>query len=180
MDTTQEFHNIEQAGHDSFEKSENLLASFFGDCNEDERKIIDDFSHSLGIRTNDAIWAFVKIFFSFNRANNNLPKRITDALDSKKDEIVDCIKQLTASAVELETNKAMANLSDSLQQISQNILKQHSKKSLISTKKHIAIQFFIPLATSHMMISTISSSFYQPCVARLRRSKASVPNNLEL
>ena len=49
MDTTQEINKIEQAGQDSFEasevqKSENLLASFLGDCNEDERKVIDEFS----------------------------------------------------------------------------------------------------------------------------------------
>lgn len=139
MDTTQEIHNIEQAGHDSFEKSENLLASFFGDCNEDERKIIDDFSHSLGIRDNDAIWAFVKIFFTLNRENNNLPKRITESLDNKKDEIIDCIQQFAASAVELETKKAMVNLSDSLQQISQNILSQHRKNLWL-------YDFFLPLA----------------------------------
>ena len=144
MDTTQEINKIEQAGQDSFEapeiqKSENLLASFLGDCNEEERKVIDEFSQTLGIRTNDAIWAFVKIFFSFNRANNNLPKRITDALDTKKDEIIDCIKQLAASAVELETNKAMTNLSDSLKQISQNILNQHRKNMWL-------YDFFLPLA----------------------------------
>ena len=144
MDTTQEINKIEQAGQDSFEapeiqKSENLLASFLGDCNEEERKVIDEFSQTLGIRTNDAIWAFVKIFFSFNRANNNLPKRITDALDTKKDEIIDCIKQLAASAVELETKKAMDNLSDTLQQVSQNILKQHRKNMWL-------YDFFLPLA----------------------------------
>ena len=144
MDTAQEIYNIEQAGQDSFEasdsqKSENLLASFFGDCNDDERKVIDEFSRSLGIRANDAIWAFVKIFFTLNRENNNLPKRITDALDNKKDEIIDCIKQFAASAVELETKKAMDNLSDSLQQISQNILKQHRKNMWL-------YDFFLPLA----------------------------------
>ena len=40
MDTTQEFYKIEQANQDSFEapeiqKSENLFASFLGDCNEE-------------------------------------------------------------------------------------------------------------------------------------------------
>ena len=139
MDTTQETNNIEQSGQDSFEKSENLLASFFDDCNEDERKVIDEFSRSIGIRANDAIWAFVKIFFTLNRENNNLPKRITDALDTKKDEIIDCIKQFAASAVEIETKKAMANLSDSLQQISQNILSQHRKNLWL-------YDFFLPLA----------------------------------
>ena len=54
MDTTQEFYKIEQANQDSFEaheiqKSENLLASFLGDCNEEERKVIDEFSQTLGI-----------------------------------------------------------------------------------------------------------------------------------
>ncbi|MBQ7155904.1 MAG: hypothetical protein IJR85_10180 [Synergistaceae bacterium] len=103
MDTIQEINKIEQAGQDSFEasdlqKSENLLGSFLGDCNEEERKVIDEFSQTLGIRTNDAIRAFVKLFFSFNRANNNLPKLINDAIGSKKDEIIDCIKQLAASA----------------------------------------------------------------------------------
>ena len=144
MDTTQEINKIEQAGQDSFEapeiqKSENLLASFLGDCNEEERKVIDEFSQTLGIRTNDAIWAFVKIFFTLNRANNNLPKRITDALDTKKDEIIDCIKKFAASAVELETKKAMDNLSDTLQQVSQNILKQHRKNMWL-------YDFFLPLA----------------------------------
>ena len=144
MDTTQEINKIEQAGQDSFEapeiqKSENLLASFLGDCNEEERKVIDEFSQTLGIRTNDAIWAFVKIFFTLNRANNNLPKRITDALDTKKDEIIDCIKKFAASAVELETKKAMDNLSDTLQQVSQNILNQHRKNMWL-------YDFFLPLA----------------------------------
>ena len=144
MDTTQEINKIEQAGQDLFEapeiqKSENILASFLGDCNEDERKLIDEFSHTLGIRTNDAIWAFVKIFFTLNRANNNLPKRITDALDTKKDEIIDCIKKFAASAVELETKKAMDNLSDTLQQVSQNILNQHRKNMWL-------YDFFLPLA----------------------------------
>ena len=144
MNTAQEINNTEQAGQDSFEtsdlqKSENLLASFLSDCNEEERKVIDKFSQTLGIRTNDAIWAFVKIFFTLNRTNNNLPKRITDALDTKKDEIIDCIKQFAASAVEIETKKAMANLSDSLQQISQNILSQHRKNLWL-------YDFFLPLA----------------------------------
>lgn len=144
MDTAQEINNTEQARQDSFEtsdlqKSENLLASFLSDCNEEERKVIDEFSQTLGIRTNDAIWAFVKIFFTLNRANNNLPKRITDALDTKKDEIIDCIKKFAASAVELETKKAMDNLSDTLQQVSQNILNQHRKNMWL-------YDFFLPLA----------------------------------
>ena len=144
MDTAQEINNTEQARQDSFEtsdlqKSENLLASFLSDCNEEERKVIDDFSHSLGIRDNDAIWAFVKIFFTLNRENNKLPKRITDALDTKKDEIIDCIKKFAASAVELETKKAMDNLSDTLQKVSQNILNQHRKNMWL-------YDFFLPLA----------------------------------
>ena len=123
MDNAQDFNYSEQVGQVSCEvselqKSENLVASFFGDCNEDERKIIDEFSRTLGIRDNDAIWAFVKVFFTINRENNNLPQRISDALALKRDEIIDYIKQFAASAVELETKKAMADLSDTLQLIS--------------------------------------------------------------
>lgn len=144
MDNAQDFHYSEQAGQVSCEaselqKSENLIASFFRDCNEDERKIIDEFSHTLGIRDNDAIWAFVKVFFTINRENNNLPQRISDALALKRDEIIDYIKQFAASAVELETKKAMADLSDTLQLISQNILKQHRKNMWL-------YDFFLPLA----------------------------------
>ena len=79
MDTTQDF---TPNSFDDFEmkKSENLLSAFFNDCNEEEQKIIDEFSQIHGIRANDAIWVFVKVFFKINRANNALPERITDAL----------------------------------------------------------------------------------------------------
>ena len=77
MDNAQDFNYSEQAGQVSCEaseiqKSENLVASFFDDCNEDERKIIDEFSRTLGIRDNDAIWAFVKVFFSINNVSRTL------------------------------------------------------------------------------------------------------------
>ena len=146
MDTTQEINAIEKTNNASFEaseqrKSENILSAFFSDCNEEEMKIINELSQNLGIRTNDALWIFVKVFFSFNRENNRLPQRITDALDNKKDEIIDCVKQFAASAVELETKKALANLSDTLQQISQNIFNQHRKNTWL-------YDFFLPLACS--------------------------------
>ena len=79
MDTTQDF---TPNSFDDFEKkkSENLLSAFFNDCNEEEQKIVDEFSQLHGIRANDAIWVFVKVFFKINRANNALPERITEAL----------------------------------------------------------------------------------------------------
>ena len=91
--------------------------------------MINELSQNFGIRTNDALWIFIKVFFSFSRENNKLPQRITDALDGKKDEIIDCIKQFAASAVEFETQNALLNLSDTLQQISQNIFNQHKKNT---------------------------------------------------
>ena len=79
MDMTQDF---TPNSFDDFEKkkSENLLSAFFNDCNEEEQKIVDEFSQLHGIRANDAIWVFVKVFFKINRANNALPERITEAL----------------------------------------------------------------------------------------------------
>ncbi len=79
MDTTQDFTSN---SFDDFEKkkSENLLFALFNDCNEEEQKIIDEFSQLNGIRANDAIWVFVKVFFKINRANNALPERMTEAL----------------------------------------------------------------------------------------------------
>ena len=144
MDTTQEINEIEQPAQDSFEaseqrKSENILSAFFGNCNEEEMKIINELSQNLGIRSNDALWIFVKVFFSFNRENNKLPQRISDALDNKKDEIIDCVKQFAASAVELETKKALSNLSEALQQISQEIYNQRKNQLWL-------YDFFLPLA----------------------------------
>ncbi|MBR2209488.1 MAG: hypothetical protein IJ859_11830 [Synergistaceae bacterium] len=82
---TQDFNPAEQDEKASFEnfekeKAENILTTFFSDCNEEERKIIDEFSQIQGIRANDAIWVFVKVFFRINRANNTLQQRISEAL----------------------------------------------------------------------------------------------------
>jgi hypothetical protein len=82
---TQDFHQTEQAEKSSFEafedkKSESILATFFDDCNEEEQKIINEFSQIQGIRANDAVWVFVKIFFRINRTNNTLPQRISESL----------------------------------------------------------------------------------------------------
>ena len=62
MDTTQDFTATEKDSFDDFEKkkSENLLSVFFNDCNEEERKIINEFSQIQGIKANDAVWIFIK------------------------------------------------------------------------------------------------------------------------
>ncbi|MBR2209653.1 MAG: hypothetical protein IJ859_12670 [Synergistaceae bacterium] len=82
MDTTQDFKLNQNNSFDDFEmkKSENLLSAFFNDCNEEEQKIINEFSQIHGIRANDAVWVFVKLFFKINRENNTLSERITEAL----------------------------------------------------------------------------------------------------
>ena len=79
MDTTQD---LTSNSFNDFEKkkSENLLFALFNDCNEEEQKIVDEFSQLNGIRANDAIWVFVKVFFKINRVNNALPERMTEAL----------------------------------------------------------------------------------------------------
>lgn len=82
MDTTQDFTPTEKDSFEDFEtkKSENLLSAFFNDCNEEEQKIINEFSQIHGIRANDAVWVFVKLFFRINRENNTLSERITEDL----------------------------------------------------------------------------------------------------
>ena len=82
---TQDFSYAEQKNQETFEdfenkKSESILSAFFNDCNEEEQKIINEFSQIQGIKANDAIWIFVKVFFKINRANNALPEHITEAL----------------------------------------------------------------------------------------------------
>ena len=78
-------HDITQAEKVSFDdfetkKSENLLSTFFNDCNEEEQKIINEFSQIHGIRANDAIWVFVKLFFRINRSNNTFQESIAETL----------------------------------------------------------------------------------------------------
>ena len=138
---TQEFNQTAQTSFDDFEKkkSESLLSAFFNDCNEEEQKIIDEFSQIQGIRANDAIWVFVKVFFKNNRANNTLPQRISDALDVKTNEILEAVRQFAVSAVENEAQKALSNLSDSLMKISQDFLNQQRKRAWI-------YDFFVPVA----------------------------------
>ena len=148
METAQDFSSTEQTNQDSFEafeiqKSESILSAFFNDCDEDERKIIDEFIQTLGIRANDAIWVFVKVFFKINRANNTLPQRISDALDVKQNEILEAVKQFAASAVELEAKKALSNLSETLQQISKETFNQQRRKMWL-------YDFFLPLACTCM------------------------------
>ena len=72
----------EKSSFNDFEtkKSEDLLSAFFNDCNEEEQKIINEFSQINGIRANDAIWIFVKLFFRINRANNTFQESITEVL----------------------------------------------------------------------------------------------------
>ena len=79
---TQDFGKTEQTSFEDFEtkKSESLLSVFFNDCNEEEQKIINEFSQLHGIKANDAVWVFVKVFFRINRANNTLPQRISESL----------------------------------------------------------------------------------------------------
>ena len=141
---TQEFNQTVQTETNSFDdfekkKSESLLSAFFNDCNEEEQKIIDEFSQIHGIRANDAIWVFVKVFFKNNRANNTLPQRISDALDVKTNEILEAVRQFAVSAVENEAQKALSNLSDSLMKISQDFLNQQRKRAWI-------YDFFVPVA----------------------------------
>ena len=140
MDTVQDLTQTEQISFEDFEKekSESILAAFFNDCNEEEQKIINEFSQIQGIRANDAVWVFVKIFFGINRANNTLPQRISDALDAKTNEILEAVKQFAASSVENEAQKAMSNLSDSLMKLSQDFLNQQRKKVWI-------YDFFVPV-----------------------------------
>ena len=140
MDTVQDLTQTEQTSFEDFEKekSESILAAFFDDCNEEEQKIINEFSQIQGIRANDAVWVFVKIFFGINRANNTLPQRISDALDAKTNEILEAIKQFAASSVENEAQKAMSNLSDSLMKFSQDFLNQQRKSAWI-------YDFFVPV-----------------------------------
>ena len=147
MDTVQDLTQTEQTSFEDFEKekSESILAAFFDDCNEEEQKIINEFSQIQGIRANDAVWVFVKIFFGINRANNTLPQRISDALDAKKNEILEAVKQFAASSVENEAQKAMSNLSDSLMKISQDFLNQQRKRAWI-------YDFFVPVACACMGI----------------------------
>ncbi len=138
---TQDFNETEQTSFEDFEtkKSESLLSAFFNDCNDEEQKIINEFAQLSGIRANDAVWIFVKVFFGINRANNTLPQRISDALDAKKNEIIEAVRQFAVSAVEDETQKALPNLSDSLMKISQNFLNQQRKRAWI-------YDFFVPIA----------------------------------
>ena len=147
MDTVQDLTRTEQTSFENFEKekSESILAAFFDDCNEEEQKIINEFSQIQGIRANDAVWVFVKVFFGINRANNTLPQRISDALDAKKNEILEAVKQFAASSVENEAQKAMSNLSDSLMKISQDFLNQQRKRAWI-------YDFFVPVACACMGI----------------------------
>ena len=82
---TQNFTQIEKTEKTSFDdfetkKSESILTTFFEDCNDEERKIINEFSQIQGIKANDAIWIFVKVFFKINRENNTLPQRIIETL----------------------------------------------------------------------------------------------------
>ena len=147
MDTVQDLTQTEQTSFENFEtkKSESLLSAFFKDCNEEEQKIINEFSQIQGIRANDAVWVFVKIFFGINRANNTLPQRISNALNAKTNEILEAVKQFAASSVENETQKAMSNLSDSLMKISHDFLNQQRKRARI-------YDFFIPVACACMGI----------------------------
>lgn len=140
MDTVQDLTQTEQTSFENFEtkKSESLLSAFFKDCNEEEQKIINEFSQIQGIRANDAVWVFVKIFFGINRANNTLPQRISNALNAKTNEILEAVKQFAASSVENETQKAMSNLSDSLMKISHDFLTQQRKRAWI-------YDFFVPV-----------------------------------
>ncbi|MBR2207545.1 MAG: hypothetical protein IJ859_01920 [Synergistaceae bacterium] len=147
MDTTQDLTQTEQTSFEDFEKekSESILAAFFDDCNEEEQKIINEFSQIQGIRANDAVWVFVKVFFGINRANNALPQRISDTLNAKTNEILEAVKQFAASSVENEAQKAMSNLSDSLMKISQDFLNQQRKRAWI-------YDFFVPVACACMGI----------------------------
>ena len=138
---TQDFNETAQTSFEDFEtkKSESLLSAFFNDCNEEEQKIINEFSKIQGIRANDAVWVFVKIFFGINRTNNTLPQRISDSLDAKKNEILEAVRQFAVSVVEDEARKALSNLSDSLMKISQDFLTQQRQRAWI-------YDFFVPVA----------------------------------
>ena len=82
---TQDVNYAAQKNQTTFEdfetkKSESILSAFFNNCNEEEQKIINEFSQIQGIKANDAVWIFVKIFFRINRENNTLTQRISEYL----------------------------------------------------------------------------------------------------
>ena len=144
MDTAQDFdktnENTQQIDEDfESKKAEAVFSSFFGDFTEDEQKILRDFGSKFNIRSNDAIWSIVGIFIIFGRINNKLPQRIKTAFAESKDDFIEFMKKVAANLVELETQKALLNLSETLQQISKDIFNQHRKKTWI-------YDFFIPLA----------------------------------
>ena len=144
MDTTQDFNKTSETSPQTFEEFENkeaeaVFSSFFGDFTEEEQKILRDFGTKFNIRSNDAIWSVAGIFIIFGRINNKLPQRIKTAFAESKDDLIEFVKQTSAEMVGLETQKAMSNLSETLQQISKDIFNQHRKKTWL-------YDFLIPLA----------------------------------
>lgn len=150
MNDTQDFIKNDKDTAQSFEafeskEAEAIFSAFFGDFSEDEQNILRDFGSKFNIRSNDAIWAIAGIFVIFGRINNKLPQRIKDAFAESKDDFIKFTKQIAADSVELETKKALSNLSETLQQISQDIFNQHRKSIWL-------YDFFLPLAGSCMGI----------------------------
>ena len=112
-------------------KAEAVFSSFFGDFTEEEQKILQNFGTKFNIRSNDAIWSIVGIFIIFGRINNKLPQRIKTAFTESKDDFIEFMQKAATNLVELETQKALSNLSETLQQISQDIFNHHRKKTWI-------------------------------------------------
>ena len=144
MNTTQEFdktnENTKQATDDFGSKeAEAIFSSFFGDFTEEEQNILREFGTKFNIRSNDAIWSIVGIFIIFGRINNKLPQKIKSTFAESKEEFIKFMRKTATDSVELETKKALSNLSETLQQISHYIFNQHRKKMWL-------YDFFVPLA----------------------------------
>ncbi|MBR2209038.1 MAG: hypothetical protein IJ859_09565 [Synergistaceae bacterium] len=134
---TQEINYAEQKNQATFEgfetkKSESILSAFFNDCNEEEQKIINEFSQIQGIKANDAVWIFVKIFFRINRENTVLYQKVSDNFESKQNEIPEKFKEFIVSLIENETQKILSCFSDFSMKTLQDILKQHKKQALFN------------------------------------------------
>ena len=140
---TQDVNYAEQKNQTTFEvfetkKSESILSAFFNDCNEEEQKIINEFSQIQGIKANDAVWIFVKIFFRINRANTMLSQKISDTFEGKQNEFTEKFKEFIVSLIENEIQKILSCFSDSSIKILQDILTQHKKQTQLN-------DFFIPI-----------------------------------
>ena len=146
MDIEQNFSQSEQVSQDSFDVFEDkqaqaVFSAFFGDCSEEEQLILREFGSKFNIRANDALWAIAGVFVFFGRFCNKLPLKVKSAVDEGQHEAIETIKQVAASIAQLETAKAQSTLSQTLEQISRDIINQNRKRMWL-------YDFFLPLACS--------------------------------